>query len=76
MTEEKTLTILERTNGWYGGYESTPDGPEQMFNTTADLLFDSLKRYADEGYRLVFLDRTQEADFMRDRPSLPERIRE
>lgn len=34
----KELIILERKNGWYGGYEKTKNGYEQLFNTNDKLL--------------------------------------
>ena len=66
----KELIILERKNGWYGGYEKTKNGYEQLFNADKGLLFCSIKIYTDKGYKIVCLDKTQEDEFMKGRTTL------
>lgn len=69
----KELIVLERKNGWYGGYEKTKDGYEQIFNTDKDMLFWAIKHYAtDKGYKVVCLDKTQEDEFMKGRTTIEE----
>lgn len=71
----KELILLERKNGWYGGYEKTKDGYEQLFNTNAYCLFFDIKIYTDKGYIVKCLDKTQEDEFMKDRPTLDEYLK-
>ena len=66
----KELIILERSNGWYGGYEKTEDGYEQLFNTNVQCLFMDIKDYTDKGYSIKCLDKTQEKSFMEGRTIL------
>lgn len=33
MTKNKEMVVLERSNGFYGGYETAGDGYELQFNT-------------------------------------------
>ena len=68
----KELIILERKNGWYGGYEKTKNGYEQLFNTSAHCLFMDIKHYTDKGYKIICLDKTQENEFMKDRTTFDE----
>lgn len=68
----KELIILERTNGWYGGYINN----SQVFNTEAIGLFDSIKYYTDEGYKVICLDKTQEENFMQGRITLEDYYRD
>lgn len=63
----KELIVLERKNGWYGGYEKTKGGYEQLFNTDKYGLFVSIKFYTDKGYKVTCLDETKEEDFMKGR---------
>ena len=64
---EKELVVLERKNGWYGGYEQRNGEYEQVFNTDKSLLFWSIKNYTDKGYTVKCLDKTQEESFMHNR---------
>ena len=66
----KTLIILERSNGWYGGYEKRNKTCEQVFNTNCNLLFHLIKSYTDQGYKIVCIDKSHENEFMKDRPVL------
>ena len=68
----KELVVLERKNGWYGGYEKTKNGYEQLFNTDKNLLFCSIKIYTDNGYTVKCLDKTQEEKFMQGRTTFDE----
>jgi len=68
----KELVVLERKNGWYGGYEKTKNGYEQLFNTDKNLLFCSIKIYTDKGYTVKCLDKTQEEKFMQSRTTFDE----
>ena len=68
----KSLIILERKNGWYGGYEKNKNGYTQLFNTDKHCLFISIKYYTDKGYKVKCLDKTQEDEFMKDRMTLQE----
>lgn len=68
----KELIILERKNGWYGGYEKTKNGYEQLFNTKSSCLFDDIKFYTDKGYTVKCLDKTQEYEFMKGRTTFDE----
>ena len=61
----KELIVLERKNGWYGGYE-------QLFNTKSSCLFDDIKFYTDKGYTVKCLDKTQEYEFMKGRTTFDE----
>lgn len=56
LHKNKELIILERENGWYGGYEVGDTGIKQLFNTTAHSLFDSMKWYTNQGYSVTCLD--------------------
>lgn len=71
----KTLVVLERNNGWYGGYEKTKNGCEQLFNTDKNLLFWSVKKFTDKGYKLILLDKSQEDEFMKNRTTLDEYLK-
>lgn len=66
----KELILLERSNGWYGGYESVDGEYVQLFNTDSALLFLQMKRYTDKGYRVKCLDKTKEKEFMDGRMTL------
>lgn len=66
----KELILLERSNGWYGGYEKRGNGYELLFNTDAKLLFFSIKNYTDSGYTVKCLDKLQEIAFMDGRLTL------
>lgn len=68
----KELIVLERKNGWYGGYEKTKSGYEQLFNTNHHCLFDDIKFYTDKGYTVKCLDRTQEDELMQGRITVDE----
>lgn len=58
------LYVLERTNGWYGGYYEENGELVQAFNTSAALLFMSIKRWYERGYTdLVFVDSLHEDEF-------------
>lgn len=63
---------MKEKNGWYGGYEKTKNGYEQLFNTDKGLLFWSIKNYTDKGYKIVCLDKTQEEEFMKSRTTFDE----
>lgn len=71
-TEEeiKSLAILERTNGWYGGYVYRDGEYVQVFNTDKDFLFNSIKNYTDKGYTITCLDKSKEAEFMDGRTTM------
>lgn len=71
----KELVVLERKNGWYGGYEKKKNGYEQLFNTNAHCLFTDIKLYTDKGYKVVCLDKSQEDEFMQGRTTLDEYMR-
>lgn len=73
----KELIVLERENGWYGGYEKDEEGGGyvQLFNSSARDLFMSMKFYADKGYLPVFVDKKGEAEFMKDRPTLQDYVK-
>lgn len=68
----KELIILERKNGWYGGYEKTKNGYDQVFNTNDKCLFIDMKLYTDKGYKIKCLDKTQEDEFMQGRTTFEE----
>lgn len=68
----KELIILERSNGWYGGYEKTKNGYEQLFNTSSHCLFMDIKDYTDKGYTIRCVDKSQEETFMKDKVTLEE----
>lgn len=69
------LIVLERTNGWYGGYVLNENGfYEQVFNTNPQGLFFSIKDYTDKGYTLTCLDASKEEEFMKGRPTLLDSI--
>ena len=72
----KELIILERKNGWYGGYEKNKNGYKQLFNTNDRCLFMDIKFYTDKGYTVKCLDNTQEAEFMKGRKTLQEYLQE
>lgn len=65
------LIVLERSNGWYGGYEQNEDGTFcQVFNTDARLLFMSIRCYTDKGYTVKCLGKESEEEFMAKRTTL------
>lgn len=64
------LVVVERENGWYGGYVLRNGRYEQVFNTDKNLLFMSVKSYTDKGYSVACLDKSYEKAFMEDRPVL------
>lgn len=69
------LVVLERNNGYYGGYEVTRDGHEQVFNTSAGLLFSSIKMYADKGYSIQYMEKEKEYEFMLGRLTLDDYLK-
>lgn len=70
MEQTKALIVLERSNGMYGGYEMRNGRYVQLFNFSAELLFMSVKSYTDKGYTVKCLDKTDEAEFMKNRTTL------
>lgn len=60
----KEIIILERENGWYGGYEINNGKTEQVFNTNDTCLFYSIKNFTDQGYHVTCLDKKWETIFM------------
>lgn len=69
--QKKELVILERSNGWYGGYEQNEDGSFcQVFNTDANLLFMSIRCYTNKGYTVKCLGKESEEEFMAKRTTL------
>lgn len=68
--EGPQLVILERENGFYGGYEARDGCIAQVFNSDAKTLFVSVKAYTDRGYRISCLDKSCEGKFMAGRPVL------
>lgn len=66
----KELVILERKNGFYGGYIIKNNRYELVFNTDKTMLFFSIKSYTDKGYTVVCLDKSDEKLFMRNRKTL------
>lgn len=72
----KEIVILERKNGWYGGYEQRNGKYEQVFSADARGLFFSIKYYTDKGYSIKCLDKTQEAEFMKGRKTFDEYMQE
>ena len=51
------LYVLERKNGWYGGYYEEDGELVQAFNTSAAMLFGDIKWWYEKGYTdLVFID--------------------
>ena len=65
------LIVLERSNGWYGGYEQNEDGTFcQVFNTDARQLFMSIRCYTDKGYTVKCLGKESEEEFMTKRTTL------
>lgn len=70
MAEEKELVVLERNNGWYGGYVMRDSEYDLVFNTECRSLFDTLKEYTENGYRVKCLDKFQAKAFMANRTTL------
>lgn len=58
------IIILERENGWYGGYEISKGKTKQIFNTDDICLFYSIKNFTDQGYRVTCLDKKWETMLM------------
>ena len=69
---KKTLIVLERSNGWYGGYEKRGNSITQVFNTYAQSLFSDIKGYTDKGYSVVCIDKSHEHEFMQGRATFEE----
>ena len=66
MMENKEMVILERSNGFYGGYETAGDGYELQFNTMdASTLFSAIQHGLKRGCTLRLLDSSHEEEFMR-----------
>ena len=61
----KELVVLERENGWYGGYIIENGRYNQVFNTDKTMLFFSIKHYTDNGYTIVCMDKSDEKLFMK-----------
>lgn len=74
MNKENNLVLLERENGWYGGYVFRDGKYEQVFNTDNKFLFLDIKKYTDMGYSITCLDKSKEAEFMKGRTTLLEYI--
>ncbi len=74
MEDEKKLAILERNNGWYGGYVKRNGQYAQVFNTRKEDLFFSIKCYTDKGYAIDCLDKSQEENFIKDRMTMEQAI--
>lgn len=69
------LIVLERSNGWYGGYAQDEDGSwRQVFNTDERLLFMSIRSYTDKGYTIKCLGKESEEEFMSGRTTLQQFI--
>lgn len=66
------LIIVERKNGWYGGYTKTKNGYNQEFNTDKHLLFWSIKQYTDKGYKIKCVDSDMEEKLRSGKPTLQE----
>lgn len=75
LSEPPTLIVLERSNGWFGGYELIDGKYEQQFNTRDHSLFNSIKPFTDKGYIVKMLDKSQENDFMKNRTDLLEYLK-
>lgn len=66
MMENKEMVILERSNGFYGGYETARDGYELQFNTmNIGTLFSAIQHGLKRGCTLRLLDRSHEEEFMK-----------
>lgn len=68
LSKGKELIILERENGWCGGYEVRDTRIEQLFNSSKECLFFFIKQYTDQGYTVTCLDKAHEKAFMECRP--------
>lgn len=70
--KEGTLVVLERSNGWYGGYLVRDGQYECVFNTNADCLFMSIRNYTDNGFPRILhcVPKEMEAEFMKNRTTL------
>lgn len=67
---EKTIMVLERENGWYGGYEYHKGEYTQVFNTNKEGLFMSMESWYSKGYTIAFVKKEYEAEFMQRRGTL------
>lgn len=67
LKTENELIILERENGFYGGYIIAEDEIRQVFNSTEKGLFHSIKNHAPENSIITCLDKSQENEFMKNR---------
>lgn len=72
----KELIVLERTNGWYGGYEIENGEYVQLFNTDAKTLFGSIKFYTDRGYSVTCVGKEQEDTIMKGKITLEQYLSE
>ena len=71
------LYVLERKNSWYGGYYEEDGELVQAFNTSAAMLFFSIKWWYERGYNeLVFVDSLHEDEFRKriNKPTLEQYI--
>lgn len=69
------LYVVQRRNGWYGGYYEENGELVQAFNTSAAMLFGDIKWWYEYGYtELVFVDSLHEDEFRRQigKPTLEE----
>lgn len=70
LHKDNELVVLERENGWYGGYEVRDGDVVQVFNSKAENLFLSIKSYTDRGYAVACVDKSHEKAFMAERQTV------
>lgn len=68
--KEGTLVVLQRSNGWFGGYLFENGEYTQAFNTDARTLFNDIRYYTDKGYSIRCVPVDKEAEFMEGRQTL------
>ncbi len=75
LRSPKELVVLERENGFYGGYEKRDGRYEQVFNTAKNMLSFSTNYYIENGYVVTYLDKSHEKEFMEGRVTLEQAIK-
>lgn len=62
-----TLYVLDRGNGWCGGYIVKNGTTKQVFHSDALNLQQAVKQYEDMGYTIEYLDKEQTRKFLENK---------
>lgn len=66
---DKTLVVLERSNGYYSGYIKSEDsmrGYKPVFNASEHSLFLAMLNYYNDGCKIELLGKDKEKEFIKN----------